>query len=221
MLIWLGFGLAWLVGGLLGAELLAKVWRGESLRSSGSGNPGASNALRVRGKLFALLVLLWDVLKAVAVLSLLPPLLLPYADMLLPDLSALLGLAVVAGHLWPPLYGFKGGKGVATALGVLLVVLPAVVPAVLLLWLLLFFATGYAGLASAIASVLLPVWAISTGDADSGKALMAFCMMLTALILGAHRENLQKLLRGQENRFDLPWLKASSNKSSNKSAPKV
>lgn len=215
MLIWLGFGLAWMVGGLLGAELLAKVWPGKSLRESGSGNPGASNALRVRGKLFALLVLLWDALKAVAVVSVLPVLLLPYSDMSSADLSSLLGLAVVAGHIWPPLYGFKGGKGVATALGVLLLVVPALVPAVLLVWLLLFLATGYAGLASAIASLLLPVWAISTGDADGGKALMAFCMMLTALILGAHRENLQKLLRGQESRFELPWFKQS------KSGPKV
>lgn len=215
MLIWLGFGLAWMVGGLLGAELLAKIWPGKSLRESGSGNPGASNALRVRGKLFALLVLLWDALKAVAVVSVLPVLLLPYSDMSSADLSSLLGLAVVAGHIWPPLYGFKGGKGVATALGVLLLVVPALVPAVLLVWLLLFLATGYAGLASAIASLLLPVWAISTGDADGGKALMAFCMMLTALILGAHRENLQKLLRGQESRFELPWFKQS------KSGPKV
>lgn len=215
MLIWLGFGLAWMVGGLLGAELLAKIWPGKSLRESGSGNPGASNALRVRGKLFALLVLLWDALKAVAVVSVLPVLLLPYSDMSSADLSSLLGLAVVAGHIWPPLYGFKGGKGVATALGVLLLVVPALVPAVLLVWLLLFLATGYAGLASAIASLLLPVWAISTGDADGGKALMAFCMMLTALILGAHRENLQKLLRGQETRFELPWFKQST------SEPKV
>ena len=68
MLFFLGGFAAWLIGGLLGAVILGALWPGPDVRAGGSGNPGASNALRVRGKVFALLVLLWDVGKAVAVL---------------------------------------------------------------------------------------------------------------------------------------------------------
>ncbi len=202
----LAFVLAWLLGGVLGAELLARLWPGESLREHGSGNPGASNALRVRGKWFALLVLCWDMAKA-ALMLLLAPWLLPQLGVDVADGHLLLlGLALVAGHIWPPLHRFKGGKGVATAFAVLLMLLPSVAPWLLLLWLLVFLLSGYSGLASAIAVLVLPVWAIATGDAETGKPVMAFCMMMTALVLGAHRPNLQRLLRGEENRYSLPWL---------------
>lgn len=204
----LGFVLAWFIGGVLGAELLARLWPGESLREQGSGNPGASNALRVRGKWFALLVLFWDMAKAALLLLLLAPWLLPSLGVVVTDTYLmLLGLALVAGHIWPPLHGFKGGKGVATAFAVLLILLPSVAPWLLLLWLVVFLLSGYSGLASAIAVLMLPIWAVATGDAEGGKPVMAFCMMLTALVLGAHRPNLQRLLRGEENRYRLPWLK--------------
>lgn len=209
MLIWVLAALAWFIGGLLGAEVLGKLWPGASVRGAGSGNPGASNALRVRGKGFALLVLLWDMAKPawLLLLPLLWPLLPPEWITVTPESAiAILGLVTVAGHIWPPLFGFKGGKGVATACGVLAVLLPAVLPWVLGAWLLVFCVFGYSGLASVIAALVLPMWAISVGDVDDGKALMAFCMMLAALILGAHRINLQRLLRGEESRFNLPWL---------------
>ena len=204
----MAFAMAWLVGGFLGAEWLAKIWPGPSIRQQGSGNPGASNALRVRGKVFAALVLAWDVAKAVVAVWALPLLVLRFdaqADIAL--MQFLFGLAVVAGHLWPMQYGLKGGKGVATALGVLLCVVPALVPWVLGVWLTLFLTTGYSGLASAVAALVLPLWAVTTGDAESGKALMACSMRLAALVLGAHRQNLQRLLRGEESQFALPWLK--------------
>ncbi|MDD9892142.1 MAG: glycerol-3-phosphate 1-O-acyltransferase PlsY [Gammaproteobacteria bacterium] len=213
MLAALGFVVAWFIGGVLGADLLAKLWPGPPVRESGSGNPGASNALRVRGKLFALLVLLWDAAKAVLVLLVLAPLVQKQGGSMSPEsYSALLGLAAVAGHIWPPLSGFKGGKGVATALGVIAVLLPALLPWVLGVWLIVFLTTGYSGLASALAALVLPLWAISTGDVESGKALMAFCMMLTALVLGAHRQNLQRLVRGEENQFVFPWQKSTDEK---------
>lgn len=207
MLVAFALLLAWIIGGLLGAEVIAKLWPGPSIREAGSGNPGASNALRVRGKSFALLVLLWDAGKALLLLSVAPLFYSADFSVALEDFLALLGLALVAGHIWPPQFGFKGGKGVATALGVVAVLIPALLPWLLLLWLLVFFASGYSGLASACAALLLPLWAVATGDAESGKSLMALSMMLAALVLGAHRENLQRLVRGEENRYPLPWLK--------------
>lgn len=211
MLIFVGGLASWLIGGLLGAVLLGAVWPGDDVRAAGSGNPGASNALRVRGKLFALFVLCWDLLKAVVVIWYIPAWVVNSgADISFDNASYLFGLLAVAGHLWPLMNGFKGGKGVATALGVLLLLAPGTVPWAFGVWLLVFLFSGYSGLASVMAALVLPVWAISTGDAESGKSLMAFCMMLTALLLGAHRENLQRLLRGEENRFQLPWFKAKS-----------
>lgn len=208
MLIFLGGFAAWLIGGLLGAVILGALWPGPDVRAGGSGNPGASNALRVRGKVFALLVLLWDVGKAVAVLWFLPAWVVNAgADIAFDNASYLFGLLVVAGHLWPLMNGFKGGKGVATALGLLLLLTPGAVPWALGVWLFVFLVGGYSSLASVMAALVLPMWAISIGDAVAGKSLMAFCMMLTALLLGAHRENLQRLLRGEENRFELPWFK--------------
>lgn len=208
MLIFLGGFASWLIGGLLGAVLLGALWPGDDVRAAGSGNPGASNALRVRGKLFAAFVLGWDLLKAVAVIWYIPAWVVNSgADISFDNASYLYGLLVVAGHIWPLMNGFKGGKGVATALGVLLLLAPGTVPWALGVWFCTFLLSGYSGLASVLAALVLPVWAISTGDAEGGKALMAFCMMLTALILGAHRENLQRLLRGEENRFQLPWHK--------------
>lgn len=206
MLVLLVVLAAWLVGGLLGADILARLWPGDDVRAAGSGNPGASNALRVRGKRFAALVLLWDAGKAALFLLLLAVLQLRIEFPNAENLPALCGLALVAGHLWPPFKRFNGGKGVATALGVLAVLLPSLLPWLLAVWLLLFLSTGYSGLASAAAALVLPMWAMATGDLASGKPLMAFCLMLAALILGAHRQNLQRLLRGEENRYKLPWL---------------
>lgn len=208
MLVSIAFALAWVLGGFLGADVIGRLWPGQSVRSEGSGNPGASNAARVRGKAFAALVLCWDLAKGVLVVALLVPAMKAAGvEMATTDFAALLGLAVVAGHIWPPLAGFKGGKGVATAAGVLVVLMPNLLPWVFVVWLLVFLVSGYSSLASALACLVLPLWAISTGDVESGKSLMAFCMMMTALILGAHRQNLQRLLRGEENQFALPWLK--------------
>lgn len=189
-MFWLLATLAYLLGSLSFAILLSRLAGRPDPRISGSGNPGATNMLRVAGKKLAVLTLLGDLLK-----GLLPVWLAQLLGLSLQQ-QAWVGLAAVMGHLYPLYFRFRGGKGVATAAGMLLGLYP---PAALLAigaWLLTFSLTRTSSLASLVATPLtLPLLAW-----QQPGALLPISV-LTGLIVWRHRGNLRDLFSGHERHF--------------------
>lgn len=190
---------AYLLGSLSGSLLLGRL-RGVDIRTQGSGNAGGTNALRTQGWKFALGVVAVDIGKGALAAAVALYFAKPSAGISsLPMLAYAAVLAAAIGHVWPLWHGFRGGKGVGTLLGGMLVLWPAVLPWLLLIWIVVLVATGYVGLASVIAVLgLLPIaW---LGDASTTRWL--FACMAAALLLYTHRGNLQRLRAGTESRFE-------------------
>ncbi|WP_462380010.1 glycerol-3-phosphate 1-O-acyltransferase PlsY [Pseudomonas sp. Marseille-QA0892] len=187
---WLLITLAYLLGSVSFAILLSRRTGGLDPRTGGSGNPGATNMWRLAGRKLALLTLVGDICKGVA------PVLIARSLGLGVDQQAWIGLAAVVGHLYPLYFQFRGGKGVATAAGVVLALSP---PAALLgaaAWLMIFKLTRTSSLAALIATpATLPVIAW-----HQPLALLPMCL-LTILVVWRHRRNLKGLITGRENRF--------------------
>jgi len=189
-MFWLLALLAYLLGSLSFAILLSHLSGGPDPRASGSGNPGATNMLRVAGKKLAIITLLGDLSK-----GLLPVLIANLAG-LATQQQAWIGLAAVIGHLYPLYFRFKGGKGVATAAGMLLGLYPPAALLALAAWALTFTLTRISSLASLIATPLtLPLLAW-----QQPAALLPMCA-LTGLIVWRHRGNLRDLFAGRERHF--------------------
>ena len=199
--------IAYMVGGLLGSLILGKL-RGVDIRSQGSGNAGATNALRTQGKLFALCVLIVDITKGVWAVRYLPALSLPLvpADPLLLRewLVLACGLAVIVGHVYPVWFGFRGGKGAATVVGVVAAIDPGLLVPMLATWFVVLLLAGYVSLATMLSGAALVVAAALLRQAD--PSLIGFCAILAAFIVFTHRSNITRLRAGVENRVQRLWL---------------
>lgn len=184
---------AYLLGSISFGILMSKVFGLPDPRTVGSGNPGATNVLRSGKKLAALLTLLGDALKGyLAVWA--------AAWYGLNDVwICLVALAVFIGHLYPVYYAFKGGKGVATALGVLLAISPWLGLSVLLTWILAFAIWRYSSLAAILAAAFSPLFAWSLLDGNA--AYFATTVVLALLLIWRHRSNIRNLLNGTEGGF--------------------
>src|SRR5882672_5631722 len=152
--------IAYLLGTLLGSLILGRL-RGVDIRSMGSGNAGATNALRTQGKLFGFLVLNVDIAKGVFAVWWLPAAVLPAVgiDPALPRewLTVACGFAVIVGHVYPVWFGFRGGKGAATVVGVIAAVDLWLIPPLLVSWFIVLVLSGYVGLATMLSAVALVV----------------------------------------------------------------
>lgn len=187
---------AYLIGSLSFAVILSKVFGMPDPRSYGSGNPGATNVLRSGRKAVAALTLLGDAVKGVLAVLLAK---WAAASLGLPGfLPALAGLAALLGHMWPVFFAFKGGKGVATALGVLLALNPWLGLACAAVWLAVFMVTRVSSLSALAAAAVSPVFAWLLGhDAVAALAIAG----LAALIFWRHKANIARLLSGEEVAF--------------------
>lgn len=186
--------IAYLVGSICSAVIVCRLFGLPDPRHAGSNNPGATNVLRLGGKKYASIVLLVDVLK-----GLLPVLL---AQRLTPN-HAILGmicLASVLGHIYPIFFNFKGGKGVATALGALLGFHFLLGMMVIATWALVAYLTRYSSLASLVSITLAPFFAIIWGD---GFFSFLPLMLMTILILYQHVDNIKRLIQGCETTINL------------------
>ncbi len=199
--------LAYLLGTLLGGLLLGRL-RGVDIRSMGSGNAGATNALRTQGRSFGAAVLVIDVLKAVLAVAWLPGAALPGIP---PDsglsrewLSLACAGAVIVGHVYPVWFGFRGGKGVATVVGAVGALQPGLLLPLIACWLLILILTGYVGLASVLASVCLAAAVALRRPAD--LPLLWFCAAVAVFVAYTHRGNITRMWRGEEHRMRRPWL---------------
>lgn len=202
-LVWMVL-LGYLLGSISGSLVLGRL-RGVDIRSMGSGNAGGTNALRSVGWLFALLVVLIDIGKGV-VAALVVPVLPTMSGGDLPlertSVAALCGLAAVIGHVWPLYFGFRGGKGAGTAVGVVVVIAPWCILPLIVVWLVTLLGTGFVGLATVLAGLsLVPsMWLL--GPEPLPPALGAVAIVLAGLLLFTHRSNLARLRSGTENRFE-------------------
>jgi glycerol-3-phosphate acyltransferase PlsY len=187
---------AYLIGSLSFAVIISRLMGLNDPRTYGSGNPGATNVLRSGNKLAAVLTLVLDALKG-AVPVVLARLWGPLYGL---DEGALgwVGVAAFIGHLWPVFFKFRGGKGVATAAGVLLGLNPWLGLATLAVWVAVAAITRYASLAAVVAAVFAPFCQILVWD--NGPVAAAVFVMGT-LLVWRHRGNLQKLLAGTESKL--------------------
>ncbi len=199
--------LAYLLGTVLGSLLLGRL-RGVDIRSLGSGNAGAANALRTQGKWFGLLVLLIDVAKGVIAVWWLPAAVLPGIG-IDPEVSrqwlaVACGFAVIVGHVFPVWFGFRGGKGFATMIGVVGAVEPRLLLALLVSWLMVVMLTGYVGLAAILSGMALVI-TVLVFEPDNAP-LLIFCISVAAFVVFTHRSNIARMRAGTENRLRRLWL---------------
>jgi glycerol-3-phosphate acyltransferase PlsY len=185
---------SYLLGAVPTSYVVGRVFRGIDLRQHGSGNLGATNLYRVLGWKYAIPVALVDIAKGAVPVALLAPLVSASQYFALAA-----GLAAVAGHAVSPFVGFKGGKGVATAAGVMLALTPLTIAVLVVIWAIIVFSTGYVSLASIVAATLLPVlaWLLH----PESRGLVPFDALIALAIVWLHRGNIRRLLAGTEHRF--------------------
>jgi glycerol-3-phosphate acyltransferase PlsY len=197
--------LAYFVGALLGSLILGRL-RGVDIRRMGSGNAGATNALRTQGKLFGLTVLLIDAGKGVLAVRYLPGALWPPPDPAVSRewLTLACALGVILGHVYPVWFSFRGGKGVATMIGVVGALEPWLLLPVSIAWFAVLVLTGYVGLASMLAGAVLVGF---VGATEPGNVpLMTFCAVTELLVIYTHRANIARMVAGSEHRVQRLWL---------------
>jgi len=182
---------AYLIGSLSSAVILCKVAGLPDPRTQGSGNPGATNVLRMGSKKLAGLVLLIDVLKGV-----IPVLIGRFIGFDI-DILTLIAFFAFLGHLYPVFFQFKGGKGVATALGAFLALSPLLAGAALLTWILIFVISRISSLSAIAAAALAPVYGLWLINSAFARGVI---LLIALLLLWRHRSNIQRLLAGEEKK---------------------
>ena len=187
---------AYLIGSLSFAVIVSKYYGMDDPRTYGSGNPGATNVLRSGKKKAAALTLLGDALKGLVAVVLARCL----QDALnLSDIAiAAVAVAALVGHMWPLFFGFKGGKGVATALGVLLALSPATALVCAAIWLVMAFGFKVSSLAALVATVAAPLVAFWLMPYSSWAWAT---VVIAVLVLYRHKSNIQNLLQGKEGKI--------------------
>lgn len=200
---------AYLLGSVVGSLVVGRLRGGVDIRTQGSGNAGATNAVRTQGWRFAIWVIVIDVAKGWIAAALLPRLPVPglapagpVAQLWLPAACA---FAAIVGHVFPAWHGFRGGKGVATLVGAyagieLFLLVPLIVG-----WLVIVMVAGYVGLASIAASLVVPVYLLIRDGAVMTPTL-GFALACAALVIWTHRGNVRRMRAGTEPRARKLWL---------------
>lgn len=184
--------LSYLLGSISFGYLAGRFFRGIDIRDFGSGNTGSTNILRTLGTGPAIIVLLLDAGKGwVAVY-------LAHTFTGVPLVAMLAGIAVVVGHNWPVFYGFRGGRGIATSIGVIAGLAPLVILIAGITGVAVIAVTRYVSLGSVIGSILIPVLMVVLNEPIEYQA---FGFVLSILAVWRHRENIVRLLNGTENKF--------------------
>ena len=209
---------SYLVGSLIGSLIVGRLRGGVDIRTLGSGNAGGTNALRTQGKSFALWVMLIDIGKGIVATRVIAPLSLQglglagaslgggvNASVLREWLPVACGLAAIFGHVYPLWFGFRGGKGVATLIGVVFGVEPVLLALVLAVWLVMVMLFGFVGLASIVAALCIAVFVAITGLQPQAP-LLFFGIAVAVLVAFTHRKNLARMRAGTEPRARRLWL---------------
>jgi acyl phosphate:glycerol-3-phosphate acyltransferase len=196
--------IAYLIGSIPTAYLVGKRVKGIDIREHGSGNVGATNVFRVMGKEWGAFVLTVDVIKGLAVTTLLAISANAFWDLALPLKQLLFGAAAIAGHTWSLWLKLKGGKGVATAAGALLGIFPYAALFAVLVWGGVFVVKRYVSLASMIAAGSFPILLILFHrHIPSFWTIFLISLVLTMVLIYNHRANIERLKAGTEHQVEL------------------
>lgn len=200
MKVWLPIlAVAYLLGSIPFGYILVRIFRKEDIRATGSGNIGATNVARSGAKGLGILTLLLDLLKGVAAVKIAAHF-APGTPGFPSDLAVAAGIAAVLGHVFPVWLGFKGGKGVATALGVFLAIAPLAALCSLGVFIVVFAITRYVSLASILAAALMPLFCLLWMP-DRSPVFVGGVIFLALLVIAKHHANIARLMQGKESRF--------------------
>ncbi|NOX17573.1 MAG: glycerol-3-phosphate 1-O-acyltransferase PlsY [Chlorobi bacterium] len=205
--------LSYLVGSIPNSIIVSKKVAGINIKSHGSGNAGGTNVMRILGWKYGLLVILLDALKGAIAVVLISRLYLgsfpfpnatPFDDFTLVQIMA--GLSAIIGHIWTVFAGFKGGKGIATGVGVYMALVTLDIALAIGVFALVVVISRYVSLGSIIAAISVPLIMIVREnifgvDISGYHTLLPFSVILTALIVFAHRENIKRLIAGKESKL--------------------
>ena len=195
--------IAYLLGSISFSVIFGKKFAGIDVRKEGSKNAGATNTLRTAGKKAAILTLICDILKGVIAVFIGFIVGNIFADTDKALLVQIAGICVVIGHVFPIFFKFKGGKGVATSLGVLLVINWQIALICLVFALLIMAVTRIVSVGSILAAALFPILTIFIHEhyiINNGNYII-FGILLAALVIFLHRKNIQRMLAGEENKL--------------------
>lgn len=189
---------AYLIGSLPTGFLMTRIFKGVDIRGAGSKNVGATNVYRVAGKLPGLLTLIIDIGKGVLVVTVITSVYYSFlgeVDYIF--FKCLLGLIAICGHIWSVFLKFKGGKGVATTIGVACILAPIPLALSLAVWLIVFIPTNYVSLGSLLFGLSLPIFSLVFNEPFY---VVVFCVIICILNSYKHKDNISRLLKGVENK---------------------
>lgn len=199
-----GIIISYLVGSIPTAFIFGKI-KGIDIRKSGSGNIGATNALRILGKKIGISVLLIDILKGFFVVAFIGDVFISKSGFAPGFMKIIFALAVIAGHNWTVFLNFKGGKGVATTLGALfglasdLPGLNIVLILAIFTWIIVFLVSRIVSLASISSGLSLPIYMMVF---KQDKGIIALGVVLSIIVLSRHKSNIKRLFQGTEKRIN-------------------
>lgn len=212
--LFIGFILSYLVGSFPTAVVVSKLFFGFDIRTRGSGNMGSTNAFRELGTFWGIVVQVIDILKGFVPTFYFSNLVLKYSGSNFFSsfggelaIQLLFGFAAISGHIWSIFVKFKGGKGINTALGMLLGITPLEVGFCLIVFLLTFLSSGIVSLGSLMASFVYPIVIVVRHfvfnyQYSNFGLLFAFSVLLFVLIIFTHRSNIRRIINGTENKFE-------------------
>ena len=197
--------IAYLIGSIPTALLISNKFFGIDIREYGSGNMGATNAFRILGPKYGTIIMILDILKGMLAVSLFY--FLPYYlsnELERTNFMMALGLSAVMGHIFPIFANFKGGKGVATLLGMLIAVQPIVAVCCVVVFLIVLYFTRYVSLSSILGAIMLPISVLWIWN-EHELSYRIFALLVAFIVLITHQKNIGRLIKGDESR--IPILK--------------
>jgi len=205
---------AYLIGSIPTALIISRQYFGIDIREYGSGNMGATNAFRILGAKYGTIIMVLDVLKGMLAVGLFY--LMPFYisnEFERTNFMIALGLSAVIGHILPVFADFKGGKGVATLLGMILAIQPYIALTCIGVFLVVLFLTRYVSLSSILGAVMLPICVLWIWNEDE-LTYRIFAMLVAIMVIITHQKNISRIIKGAENR--VPILKFRDRKNKNK-----
>jgi len=193
--------LSYLIGSIPTAVWVGLRFHGLDVREHGSKNAGATNTFRVLGKKPGVIVLLIDVLKGIGSL-LIPLVIFGFDNQRLIDHQIICSLGVIIGHLFPLYAGFRGGKGVATSLGVIIAIQPRAALICMAVFLIVFLISNYVSLGAIITSFCFPIQVIFFSS-EKSMSLIIFSIVIALVVIFAHRKNIGRIISGTESKMYL------------------
>ncbi len=203
MIIIINIMLSYLIGSVSGSLLLGK-FLGFDIRTMGSKNAGGTNAFRTQGAVFGGLVIIIDIFKGYIATKYIPTLFLQFDSSIMysNDLIIILcGFFAVVGHVYPVYYNFIGGKGAATAIGMILAIYWPIVILGFFIWLLILILSGYVGLSTILTSIFMIIISYIFYSSINNLYFLPFIIFFSLFIIFTHRSNIVRMVNGNENRF--------------------